>query len=301
MSKVLLTGASGFIGTHVRKALWEAGREIISLVRTAGPEFVPYPGEQIVVGTLGKPDALAQDLNGLDIGACVHLAWEGIPDYSSRYSMKNLEYGFHVLELCRSLGIKKLVMAGSCWEYLNPAGMVSETAPLSWENPFKVAKNTLHLMTDEFCRENEIAYCWLRFFYVYGEGQRSGSLIPYIVKTLKNGVQPALNGAFNRNDFVHVLDVARAVCKSVERMQAKPCYETLNIGSGKATQVLEIAETAAQLLHMPLDSSKYESPANPAAFWADIRMAEAKLGWRPCVRIQEGLESYIRFINEGTL
>lgn len=298
MSKVLLTGASGFIGTHVRRALWEAGYEVVSLVHTEKPEFTPYPNERTVIGTLAEPNVLEQELSGLNIDCCVHLAWEGIPDYSSQLSMKNLEYGFCVLRLCKALNIKRLTMAGSCWEYLNPVGMVQEDAPLSYENSFKVAKNTLHMMAREFCIENKIALHWLRFFYVYGEGQRSGSLIPYIVNTLKSGVQPALNGAFNLNDFVHASDVAKAVCRSLEHIQS---YTVLNIGAGDATRVLDIVAAAAQMLHVPFDYMQYKPPAAiPPAFWADIQAAKVQLEWWPRVNIQEGIERYIQFAIGGT-
>lgn len=110
MSIILLTGASGFIGTHVRKALHRAGHEMISLVRTSGGNMVPYPGEEFLAGTLAETAALEQRLSGRVIDVCVHLAWEGIPDYSSEPGMKNVEYGFRVLKLCKCLGIKKLVI-----------------------------------------------------------------------------------------------------------------------------------------------------------------------------------------------
>lgn len=294
MSTILLTGASGFIGTHVRKALCEAGHEVISLVRTAGGSMAP--GETLLTGTLADADALERSLSGRAVDACVHLAWEGIPDYSSEPSMKNVEYGFRVLRLCKRLGIKELVISGSCWEYAGPSGMVSEDAPLSYENPFKTAKNTLHTMAEMFCRENGISCRWLRFFYVYGEGQRPGSLIPYVVRELRRGAQPDLGGAFNRNDFVHVSDVAQAVCRSLDSMEGEPSCETFNIGSGQAVRVLDVVEAAAQILRVKVDLTLYEPPAvPPAAFWADIGAAEARLLWRPCVSLEEGLARYIRF------
>lgn len=294
MSTILLTGASGFIGTHVRKALYEAGYHVVSLMRTPGVN--PYPGEQFLSGTLAKADALEQSLSGMTIDACVHLAWEGIPDYSSEYSMKNLEYGFQVLRLCKHLGIGKLVVSGSCWEYAEPSGMVSENAPLSYENAFKTAKNALHSMTEVFCRENGIACRWLRFFYVYGEGQRSGSLIPYLVRELRNGAQPVLGGAFNQNDFIHVSDVAQAVCRSLKSMEMGPSCETYNIGFGQAVRVLDVLASAARILQTDVDLTLYEPPTSqPAAFWADIRAAEKQLRWKPCVSLEEGLERYIKY------
>ena len=302
MSKILLTGASGFIGTHVRKALHEAGHEIISLVRTSGGAMAPYPGETFLTGTLAEAGALEQSLSGITMDACVHLAWEGIPDYSSEPSIKNMEYGFRVLRLCKQMEIKKLVISGSCWEYEKPSGMISENAPLSYENPFKTAKNTLHTIAEMFCRENGIAVHWLRLFYVYGEGQRPGSLIPYVVRELRSGVCPVLGGAFNQNDFVHVSDVAQAVCKSLDSMEGEPSCGTFNIGSGEAVRVLDVVAAAARILQVNIDLSLYEPPAvPPAAFWANISAAEEHLLWRPRISLKEGLERYIRFADRETI
>ncbi len=296
MSKILLTGASGFIGTHVRKALHEAGHEIISLVRTSGGAMAPYPGETFLTGTLAEAGALEQSLSGITMDACVHLAWEGIPDYSSEPSIKNMEYGFRVLRLCKQMEIKKLVISGSCWEYEKPSGMISENAPLSYENPFKTAKNTLHTIAEMFCRENGIAVHWLRLFYVYGEGQRPGSLIPYVVRELRCGVCPVLGGAFNQNDFVHVSDVAQAVCKSLDSMEGEPSCGTFNIGSGQAVRVLDVVAAAARILQANIDLTPYEpSGVGAPPFWADIRAAKERLGWEPRVSLEEGLERYIRF------
>lgn len=302
MSKILLTGASGFIGTHVRKALHEAGYEVVSLMRAPGGAMTPYPGERFLKGTLAEADALEKNLSGIAIEACVHLAWEGIPDYSSEPSMKNMEYGFRVLRLCKHLGIKKLVVSGSCWEYAEPSGRISEDAPLSYENPFKTAKNTLHTIAEMFCRENGIACRWLRFFYVYGEGQRPGSLIPYVVRELERGTQPALSGAFNQNDFVYVSDAAEAVCKSLDSMEGEPSCGTFNIGSGQAVRVLDAAEAAARILRVNFDSMLYGPPAvPPTAFWANISAAEKHLLWRPRVSLEEGLERYIKSAGRKTI
>lgn len=150
-------------------------------------------------------------------------------------------------------------------------------------------------MAEAFCRENGIACYWLRFFYVYGEGQRPGSLIPYVA-------QPALSGAFNQNDFVCVLDVAQAVCRSLDSMEGEPSCGTFNIGSGQAVRVLDVVAAAAQILQVNIDFSLYEPPAvPPAAFWANISAAEEHLLWRPRISLEEGLERYIRFAGRETI
>ena len=107
---------------------------------------------------------------------------------------------------------------------------------------------------------------------------------------------PVLGGAFNQNDFVHVLDVAQAVCKSLDSMEGEPSCGTFNIGSGQAVRVLDVVAAAARILQVHIDLSLYEPPVVGAPpFWADIRAAKERLGWEPRVSLEEGLERYIRF------
>ncbi len=288
---IMLTGASGFIGTHVMRELCQCGHRIIALSRKGQKDV---SGVRWIRGSLNDWDKLASDIPSGTLDACVHLAWEGIPDYSGEQSARNLQYGLSVLQFCKRLNIGKLVIAGSCWEYAAPRDAVKETAPLSYENSFKTAKNVLHRMAETFCNEYGISMHWLRFFYVYGEGQREASLIPFLAAALREGRQPELKGAFNRNDFVHASDVARAVCASLESMGKAAGTGMFNIGSGRGTLVLDIVSQMADMMGVSLDLSAYgESVGSEPAFWADIGAARSRLGWTPQITLQDGLQRYI--------
>ncbi len=290
MKNILLTGASGFIGNHVRRCLHESGYGIISLCRNPGEDFQPYDNEKVVKGNLSELELLKQVLAGCQIKACIHLAWEGIPDYSFEMSQRNLTYGFNVLKLCRYLEIGQLIVSGSCWEYRLPHGRVNEGWALDDSNHFKATKNAFRMIAHAFCRESGIHFNWLRLFYVYGPGQREGSLIPYIKKELSEGKVPLLKGAGNRNDFVHVWDVARAFVKAVE---VKTDEEILNIGYGVSVPVSDILTFIAEAMgKKDLITQLTFNDNNPFSvdFYADIEKSRNFLGWEPEIPIKEWLQ-----------
>ncbi|GLC80436.1 NAD-dependent epimerase/dehydratase family protein [Lacrimispora brassicae] len=293
MKNVLLTGATGFIGSHVRKFLHESGYGIISLCKNPGEDFQPYDNEEVVKGNLSEPELLKQALAGCQIEACIHLAWEGIPDYSYKMSQRNLTYGLNVLELCRHLGITQLIVSGSCWEYRLPHGRVDEGWELDDSNHFKAAKNAYRMIAHAFCKEAGIHFNWLRLFYVYGPGQREGSLIPFIKKELSEDRVPSLKGAGNRNDFVHVRDVARAFVKTVE---VKTEEEILNIGYGMSTSVSDVLTFMAEAMKKEnlIQSFTVDGNNQPFVdFCANIEKSQNLLGWKPEISLKEWLEMTI--------
>lgn len=286
---IFVTGGTGFIGKYVIRKLIESQEEVIVLVRNAIDYFV-QGSEYVVEGTLDNPELWKGKLKKLSIDTCIHLAWEGIPDYSYEMSKKNLLHGLAVLDVCKELGIQNLVITGSCWEYDNPRGSVSVSDPVSDANAFKASKNALRMMAHTFCQENQIHFNWLRLFYVYGPGQRAESLIPHIIKSFKEEKQPELNGAYNRNDFVYVLDVADAIVK-VAGNHIYP--EILNVGSGYSTQVLSIVKMVAEAMGQTIDEGKYLKSNHNVEFYADKQEMCRDFSWEAKITMKEGIKYVI--------
>lgn len=286
---IFVTGGTGFIGKHVIKKLIESQEEVIVLVRNI-KNYDVQGSEYVVEGTLDNPELWKGELKQFSIDTCIHLAWEGIPDYSYEMSKKNLMHGLKVLDACKELGIQNLVMTGSCWEYDNPYGSVSVDDPVSDANAFKASKNALRMMAHAFCQENQIHFNWLRLFYVYGPGQREGSLIPHIIKSFREEKQPELNGAYNRNDFVYVSDVADAIVK-VAGNHTYP--EILNVGSGCSTQVLSIVKMVAGGMGQTIDEGKYIKSNNNVEFYADKQEMCRDYSWEAKISMEKGIKYVI--------
>ena len=283
---VFVTGGSGFIGKYVVRRL--EGKKALVLVRDKA-NYQQQGDETVLEGSLQNMADWKSKMGEYPVDACIHLAWEGIPDYSYEMSERNLEYGLDILRLCREFQIRKLVIAGSCWEYGNPHGAVSVEAPIGYETPFQAAKNSLRMMAHAFCRENGIQLHWLRLFYVYGPGQREGSLIPYMLRCFRAGKQPELKGAYNQNDFVYVGDVAEAIVMAVKQ---KNMPELLNIGSGKSVQVLALAEMVATALDFGFHAEAYQQTSDAVNYWADMTGGV----WRAKYNLRDGVQDMINHV-----
>ncbi len=292
---ILVTGAGGFIGKWVMKQLTENGKEVAALVRDAGKYGGVRRGEMIIEAALDDLSSATKTLQSLPIDTCIHLAWEGIPDYSYGMSKKNLQHGLEVLDLCRECGINNLVITGSCWEYKNPVGKISTEWPLDVSNSFKAAKNSLHAMAHAFCCEHDIHLNWLRLFYVYGPGQRNGSLIPTLINSFRKGEQPRLNGIYNENDFVYVGDVADAVVKCATN-HGYP--ENLNVGSGKAVKVLDVAKLVAAEFGMDFhgDHPDEQNSHTSKSFYADGDEMLRQYGWYSETDMVAGIKEILKLV-----
>lgn len=289
---IFVTGASGFIGKYVIKSLLNNGYRVLASVRNIENFTLREQNLTVISGDFFNHDEIKKEIKSYVPRYCLNLAWEGIPDFSFKLCRSNLNYGLNLLEFCKDIGISTFIGFGSCWEYENPQGKVSEDVALSSGNSFKSTKNALRLMADAFCRENDMDFYWLRLFYVYGFGQRSGSLIPHIINSFIEGRQPNLIGAFNSNDFVYVQDVADAV---VEVLKAKPEQRVLNIGTGKATRVIDILKIIAENMKINfLDLDAYTQKSICSSFWADLTKIRAGTSWIPRTSIEQGIKETVR-------
>ncbi|MCR5701985.1 MAG: NAD(P)-dependent oxidoreductase [Lachnospiraceae bacterium] len=286
---VLVTGASGFIGKHVVRTLLDNHVEVLILTRSK-ESYNCQGSESVVEGDLLYYDEWKQQLLEYSIDTCIHLAWMGIPDYSYDMSKDNIICGFKVLELCRDNKIQKLIVSGSCWEYNNPQGRVFVEDNVSVDNYFKIAKNSLLNVSLRFCKENDIRLNWLRLFYVYGEGQKSQSLIPHIIESFERGNVPVLNGAYNKNDFVYVGDVAKVIYDVCVKDNDNT---VINVGMGKSIMVLDIVKAVAKAMNIEIDQSIYTSNGKEVDYYADYNEMNQMLGWVPNTPINIGIKQMI--------
>jgi len=296
--KVFVTGGTGFIGPYVIRELSKRGHHLLLLLEKpeAQTRKLNLPKEvKFVKGNLSNINSWKNTVKNFKPDTAIHMAWEGIPDYSAEMSIKNLKYGLNLFKELAELGCKKIICTGSCWEYEQNHGKLSENLPVRPSNAFTVAKNALHLLGREIAKEKNIQFIWTRFFYVYGPGQRENSLIPYIIKCVKEGKRPEIKTPSARNDFIYVEDVAKAIVAILEKCNQSNVY---NIGSGYSISIQDIIKIVYNELNLQYNTKDklFKSPNIPFDnFWADISKIKKEIGWEPKINIGEGIKRVISY------
>lgn len=268
MTKIAVTGASGFLGRHVCAALSKADLEVVAHART--------PQQDDAGGKAWTCFDLAGAANdGFDrLGrphVVVHLAWDGLPNYlSPRHLDVELPAQQRFLQGLVASGLKRLVVAGTCFEYGMQLGCLREDTPAQPSNPYGVAKHRLHQTLEALNARTPFDLRWLRLFYLYGPGQAATSLYSQFRAAVARGDQTFdMSPGDQQRDFMPVEDAAAAIAAVALAPQAP---RLLNVCSGTPVTVLSLVERwrAELAADIKLNPGARGYPAyEPFAFWGD--------------------------------
>lgn len=278
--RIFITGGSGFIGKHLIPLL--AHHQVLCLSHEA-PLGLPDATLRTITGNLNTPPTYADELNRFKPECCIHMAWEGLPDYSFQNCQTNLFASTTLFDILGRVGCKSIFAVGSCWEYGSRTGAVTEDDQGLNLGLFAAHKTALQTIGQSNCVATGSRLTWGRIFFVYGPGQRPNSLIPSCYRSLKNGVLPKINNPLAINDFIYVADVVAAIHKLVESDDATGIY---NIGSGQHFAVWEVVNLVAA--HMGLSPVYHDMSPSTEGIWADISKM-GSVGWQPKLSLQTGI------------
>jgi UDP-glucose 4-epimerase len=289
--RILVTGASGFIGLPVVQNLQQQGHNVLALSRNIPKETAS--SVSWLKADFSQPENYENYIQKFAPETVIHLAWQGIPDFSFETSLNNLNHSLNLLSFVTGLGTcKKILVSGSCFELNRLKGVCPETEIGTPKDDFTWAKHTLRSWLELACEKKQIELGWMRIFYVYGPRQRPASLVPSILAHLQNGTLPKLLTPKNKNDFVFVQDAASAFSNAVSIPIPSGIY---HIGAGFSTSVLEICRQAEQIvlgsdsLTCELEQKTKESACD-VDFWADYSNAEQFFDYLPKTNLLEGIE-----------
>ena len=290
--KILVTGASGFIGSRLIKKLSISDFEVMGLTRSLYNTRL-NKNIQWLSADLSLPDTYREKIQDFKPNVVIHLSWQDIPDFSFEKSKLNLKQSLDFLSFILEIkSCKKILVSGSCLEYNKSKGQCNESDKSIANDSFTWAKLSIYSWLSAKCAERNITLGWLRVFYVYGPGQRSESLIPTILSGLRNKKLPHLKNPNNANDYIFIDDVVDSFYLAIIGEISSGVF---NIGSGKSTSVFDVCKyaekivLASNLLTQQFEELVKKSESN-INFWADISKAKDKLNWTPKTEIDEGIK-----------
>lgn len=286
--RVFLTGATGFLGSRVLSLL--EGHELLCLVRNS-QHLSKAAHVRPLLGELEQPHRWKAEAERFAPQWCIHLAWEGLPDYSLPQCRANLDASIRLIETLVDVGAERIVMAGTCWEYGSVSGAVKEHRPASDCGVFAATKHALRMVLESFARDRGIEHRWARIFFAYGPSQRAASLIPQCHAAYSLGRQPEIRHPGLTQDFIYVDDVAQGIAAIT---QADAGSGVFNLGSGVPTTVAYVVNQVASHFGEPPLFSLLQPESG---LWADTSKTTAATGWKAQTSIDDGIARTLRALD----
>jgi dTDP-6-deoxy-L-talose 4-dehydrogenase (NAD+) len=270
--KVVVTGATGFIGRHVVTALVRRGHSVTAVARKAER-----------VSDLGWPQTVrfvSCDLHQADLDvrsilgaadAVIHLAWPGLPNYKALYHIEETLFAdYRFLKSLVSAGYTHLLVTGTCFEYGMRNGPLREDMDTRPANPYALAKDTLRRLLEMLQTHSPFTFQWARLFYLFGPGQNPASLLAQLERALdRSDEEFPMSGGEQLRDYLPVEKAAFALVTLVEHPERDGI---VNICSGKPISVRRVVEEflAAKGKEIRLKLGHFPYPDyEPMAFWGE--------------------------------
>ncbi len=245
---VLLTGATGFVGRQVLRALGDHGVRVRAVVREGKQDQLSDQGAIETVVT--TPDLFAESADwwanvckDKDIDTVIHVAWYAVPGKYLQ-SAKNLDCLTGTLQLAKGaarVGVRRFIGIGTCFEYDLTGGMLSVDSPLRPLTPYAGAKAAAFMALSQWLPQQDVEFAWCRLFYLHGEGEDARRLVPYLRAKLMAGEPAELTSGNQIRDFLDVREAGRMIVETALSSKQGP----INICSGIPITVRQFAEQIA--------------------------------------------------------
>ena len=247
--KVCVTGAGGFIGSHLTKLLVSLGCEVHTIVRESTDlwriqELIP--SLNFLKCDLGDVKTVNTYLTEIKPELCIHLAWYAVPGkyLNGRENLESLNASLNLASHLADIGCKKFIGVGTCFEYDFSYGYLSESSPTKPLSLYAASKVALCTVLQQLSQNTGMEVAWARLFYQYGPLENERRLVPSVISSLLRGEVVKTTKGEQIRDFLHIQDVASAIWA----IASSNLSGAVNIGSGQPITVRDIITQITSIL-----------------------------------------------------
>jgi nucleoside-diphosphate-sugar epimerase len=279
--RVIVTGATGFVGRHVLGPLAARGFDVHAIAHRGRPDESASAAVIWHEADLLDPDARATLVDGIAASHLVHAAWSLEPGKYAD-SPTNLDWVAASIDLARRFhlgGGRRVVTVGTCFEYEHGRrAILDETAPLRPATVYGATKQALSIAMEALARATGLSSAWARLFYLYGPHEDRRRLVADIASSLLEGREVATSEGRVRRDYMFVGDAGDALAALLD----SDVTGAVNVATGSAPPVRELVELVASTIgraELVRYGARPTPPTDPDEIRADIGRLRNEVGW----------------------
>jgi NAD dependent epimerase/dehydratase len=310
--KVLVTGAGGFIGSHLTERLVELGADVSALVRYTSTgtwgwlDRSPLKDQMnVILGDIRDQDAVLRLMDGVDI--VFHLAaLIGIP-YSYHaplsYVRTNIEGTVNILQSAMRCNVSRVLQTSTSEVYGSALTVpISEDHPLQGQSPYSASKIGADKIAESFYLSFNLPGVIVRPFNTFGPRQSARAVIPTIITQALRESAISLGNVEPTRDLNYVVDTVEGFIKAAEAPNA--IGQVINLGTGREVSIGKLAETILSMMGKRLPVLSENQRLRPKGsevdrLCADNTKAKEILGWEPKYTLEDGLRHTIEWLTEN--
>lgn len=307
--KILITGATGFVGAGLTRRLVKDKENVNIILRTSSnpwriKDILNNKNLAVHYGDLINARSIDKIVQKMQPRIVYHLAaYGGYPfqKEGSKIFKTNILGTLNLLKACSKIDLELFINTGSSSEYGTKSGPMLEKDLLEPNSYYAVAKAGQTLLCQHMARENNLPIITLRLFSVYGNFEEPTRLIPTLITSFLNGKEINLVSPETVRDFIFVDDVIDAYLKATRL--PKLSGEIFNIGTGHQHSIKEVVSTVEKIIGTKVKTNWRAMPPRPwdTNIWlADNSKARRLLKWQPKNNLEQGLRKTINWFKKNS-
>ena len=315
--KILVTGAAGFIGSHLCEALIKEHEVIgidnfcdfydIKIKRNNIKGLAQFDNFQIIKADIRSNGDLDEIFNHHKFDMVIHLAaMAGVrPSIADPvlYTEVNINGTVNLLQQCKEHGIKKFIFASSSSVYGNNKKVpFAEIDPVDLPiSPYAATKKAGELICHTYHHLEKISMICLRFFTVYGPRQRPDLAIhKFARKILADEDIPVFGDGSTKRDYTYIDDIIDGILRAIEFVNNNYCYEIINLGESQTISLSKMIQTIENALGKKARKDSHPlQPGDVDQTFADISKAKKMLGYDPNTNFEAGIDKFIAWLSDN--